>query len=150
MHSICLLYTSHAIKNKKKIKSTLFAYAYGTLRQNLQQFGNRPESPTIHSVSAITMEFTAKRTVVIQQKHVSQEQEKQREKEEETVRENKAYIASLDDTAKRIAEQVMVQIGNPLNLPFIPDALAIKAAFAEENLRNRIEERTELLYQPSK
>ena len=130
-----------AIKNRKKITSTLFAYAYGILRQNLKTYGSRPESPTIPSVNNIRLEFTLRKKASEQVKLVQQEQAAETARQDVIVHENKAYIASLTGEMRDKAEAELVRIGNPLNLPFIPAAFARTAALAMEDMREKLQER---------
>lgn len=131
----------HAIKCKQRVKSTLFAYAYGILCQNLKTYGSRPESPTIRSVNEIRLEFQIKKVVVQRTRADKQVQEAVLLREETVIADNKAYIDSLEGEERERAEKEMERIGNPLNLPFISAPFARTAALATENLREKLQER---------
>jgi len=131
----------HAIKCKQRVKSTLFAYAYGILCQNLKTYGSRPESPTIRSVNEIRLEFQIKKVVVQRTREVKQVQDAALLREETVIAENRAYIDSLEGEEREQVEKEMERIGNPLNLPFISAPFARTAALATEKLREKLQER---------
>lgn len=127
-----------AIKNRKKITSTLFAYAYGILRQNLKTYGSRPESPTIPSVNNIRLEFTLRKKASEQVKLVQQEQATETARQDVIVQENQAFIESLTGEEREQVETALVTIGNPKKLPFIPATFARTAALAMEDMRDKL------------
>jgi len=127
-----------AIKNRDKVKTTLFAYAYGILRQNLKQYGNRPESPTIRSVVAIRNEIKSKRDIDKQREKGKRESLEKKYQDDKIMSMNKAYLENLPTDIQNMVEKEMVKIGNPLNLPFISDAFAKTAALTFEDLQERL------------
>lgn len=129
----------HTIKSTKRVKSTLFAYAYGILKQNLKAYGNRHESPTIRSVNQIRLEILALKNTAHRKEQVRKAQVEASQEEDLIISKNQAFLDSLPEEMREKVEIELIHIGNPLNLPFIPDAFAKTAGLAMKDMKEKIE-----------
>jgi len=129
----------HTIKSKGKVRSIPFAYAYGILRQNLKTYGNRHESPTIRSVNQIRLEIQIFKNKSLRKEQAQKEKVEATQEEDSIIRENQAFLDSLSDDMHEKVEAELIHIGNPLNLPFIPDTFAKTAGLAMKDMKERLE-----------
>jgi len=135
-----------SVKNKKKIKSTMFSYAVGIIRSHMKTFPDRDTILTIKPVGEIFSEALLDRRKSERRIENSIKISSAFIESEATYNENKSYYESLNNIEKLMLDSLINQIGNPFSLEFISKEFSKRTAFSEKEFSKKAKEIIEKQY----